>query len=304
MKHWRPHLQSRALMVALALSLAVHAAILAIKFAPELKKRLKDNLPALEVILVNAKSQSTPTKADALAQANLDRGGNTDANRRLKSPLPVSKNRPKDTLAAERQAASASATPEHTAQQQRVLELEKQAQALMTELQAKQPVNAPAAEERQPPANPKTINVADLAARSLEAARLEAEISKEWDNYQKRPKRKFLGARVQEYRFASYVESWRQKVERVGNLNYPEQAKTQQIYGTLRLTVSIRADGSLESVELNKSSGFTVLDEAAKHIVEMAAPYAEFPADIRKDTDILSITRTWTFTHEDTLTAQ
>jgi protein TonB len=109
---------------------------------------------------------------------------------------------------------------------------------------------------------------------------------------------------VQEYRFAAYVESWRQKVEKVGNLNYPEEAKAQRIYGQLRMTVSIRADGTIENLEINQSSGHTVLDEAARRIVELAAPYAEFSADMRKDTDILSITRTWTFTHEDTLSGQ
>jgi len=132
-------------------------------------------------------------------------------------------------------------------------------------------------------------------------ARLEAQISKQQDEYQKRPKRKFVGARTQEYRFATYVEAWRQKVERVGNLNYPEAAREQKIYGQLRMTVSIKADGSLEKIEINQSSGHQVLDNAARRIVELAAPYSPFPEDIRKDTDILSITRTWTFTRQDSL---
>ena len=93
-------------------------------------------------------------------------------------------------------------------------------------------------------------------------------------------------------------------MEKVGNLNYPEAAKEQKIYGQLRMTVSIRSDGNIESVEVNSSSGFKVLDEAAKRIVELAAPYAAFPEDIRKDTDILSITRTWTFTKQDSLATE
>jgi periplasmic protein TonB len=121
------------------------------------------------------------------------------------------------------------------------------------------------------------------------------------DEYQKRPKRKFIGARTKEYRFALYVESWRQKVERIGNMNYPEAAKAQKLYGQLRMTVSIKADGSLESVIIDQKSNHPVLDEAAKRIVELAAPYAVFPDDIKHDTDILSITRTWTFTQEDSL---
>jgi protein TonB len=150
----------------------------------------------------------------------------------------------------------------------------------------------------------KSLHGAELAAASLEMARLEAQISKEQENYQKRPKRKSLGARAQEYRFAAYVESWRQKVEKIGNLNYPEAAREQKIYGQLQMTVYIKSDGNLEKIEIKRSSGFPVLDEAAKHIVEMGAPYAAFPDDIRKDVDILDITRTWTFTKEDSLTSR
>ena len=126
----------------------------------------------------------------------------------------------------------------------------------------------------------------------------------EQEAYQKRPKRKSLGARAQEYRFAAYVESWRQKVEKIGNLNYPEAAREQKIYGQLQMTVYIKSDGHLEKIEIRRSSGFPVLDEAAKRIVELGAPYAAFPDDIRKEVDILDITRTWTFTKEDSLTSR
>ena len=132
-------------------------------------------------------------------------------------------------------------------------------------------------------------------------ARLEAQIAKQHEEYQKRPKRRFIGARAREYRFAAYVEAWRQKVEKIGNLNYPVEAKEQKIYGKLRMTVSIKADGSLEKLEINHSSGHAVLDEAAQRIVRLAAPFAPFPDNISKDTDILSITRTWTFTKQDSL---
>jgi protein TonB len=143
-----------------------------------------------------------------------------------------------------------------------------------------------------------------MMQRTLEAMRLEAQIAKDMDAYQKRPKRRFIGARAEEYRFARYVEDWRLKVERIGNLNYPEAARVQKLYGSLLLTVSIRADGSIEGVEVNKSSGHRVLDAAAVRIVEMAAPYAAFPPDVKRDTDILHITRTWTFTKADELVAQ
>ncbi|MBW8079064.1 MAG: TonB family protein, partial [Gallionella sp.] len=94
------------------------------------------------------------------------------------------------------------------------------------------------------------------------------------------------------------------KVERIGNLNYPEQARREQIYGKLQLSVSIKADGTIESVEVSRSSGQRILDAAAMRIVRLAAPYPPLPADIRRDTDILTITRTWTFTPSDKLESE
>ena len=92
------------------------------------------------------------------------------------------------------------------------------------------------------------------------------------DAYQKRPKRRFIGARAEEYRFARYVEDWRLKVERIGNLNYPEAARAQKLYGSLLLTTGIRADGSIESIVVERSSGKRILDLAASHIVQMGGP--------------------------------
>ena len=100
------------------------------------------------------------------------------------------------------------------------------------------------------------------------------------------------------FRSAQYEEDWRAKVERVGTINYPAEARG-KIYGVLRLTVTIRPDGSVESIDLDRSSGLKVLDRAAFRIVQMAAPFATFPVDIRKDTDLLVITRTWFFAQGD-----
>ena len=316
MKAWVRFLQLHSFGIALGVSLLLHAvAIGGVKFvAPDLKK-FKDQMPSLEVELVNARSASRPEKADILAQANLNRGGNTEADRRMKSPILVPKNKAQELVTKPntetRQTASRNSELQAEAQQkeQRVAELEKQAHEMLTQAQSKhrveskpnQPVASPQPEQGRQDSSPNNVNTADLVAKSLDMARMEAQISKDWDSYQKRPKRKFIGARAQEYRFAAYVESWRQKVEKIGNLNYPEEAKTNKLYGQLQMTVNIRADGSIESIELNKSSGSKILDDAARRIVEMAAPYATFPDDIRKDTDILSITRTWTFTREDAL---
>src|SRR5947207_995104 len=130
------------------------------------------------------------------------------------------------------------------------------------------------------------------------ATRLQGQIDRQIDDYQKRPRKKFIGANAAEYRFAQYEEEWRAKVERVGTVNYPAEARG-KLYGNLRLTVTIRPDGSVDSVELDRSSGLKVLDAAAFRIVRMAAPYATFPASIQRDTDLLVITRTWFFSQGD-----
>jgi periplasmic protein TonB len=143
-----------------------------------------------------------------------------------------------------------------------------------------------------------------MMQRTLESMRLEAQIAKQMEAYQKRPKRRFVGARAEEYRFARYVEDWRMKVEGIGNRNYPAAAREKKLYGSLLITVGIRANGTLESVMVDRPSGQKILDLAAAKIVEMAAPFAPFPADIRRDTDILYITRTWTFAPGDSLTSE
>ena len=92
-----------------------------------------------------------------------------------------------------------------------------------------------------------------------------------------------------------YLESWRRKVERIGKLNYPDQARARRLYGSLRLLVAIEGDGTLRDVRVIDSSGHKVLDEAAMRIVRLAAPYAPFPPGMRKQTDVLEIVRTWQF---------
>ena len=140
------------------------------------------------------------------------------------------------------------------------------------------------------------VSAADiLASRSAEIERLTARIDAQTSAYASRARRKAISTSTREYRYATYMEAWRRKVERIGNLNYPEEAKRLGLYGSLILHVAIRADGSLDSVRVVRSSGQRVLDQAAVRIVELAAPYAPFPPDISAETDILDITRTWQF---------
>lgn len=274
-----------------ALSLLVHGfVIFGLTFTVPDLRGLKNMAPPLEVVLVNTKSPAKPVKADALAQHHLDGGGNTDTRQRAKSPLPAIT---QDTQTAELQLA-----------QKRVDELEREARRLLTRPGATTQSESAAVKPAPQPEPAPPLDARDLVQRSLAIARLEAQISKDWNAYQERPRRKFIGARAQEYRFARYVEDWRQKIERVGELNYPPAARDQRIYGSLIATVSIKANGSLERVQIDRSSGNKMLDEATVRIVTLAAPYAAFPDNVASDTDILHITRTWTFTRADQFVSQ
>ncbi len=281
---WIPE-NDRVLAMAVGTSIVLHAMLLAVHFKFPTIPRLQNSEQRMEVVLVNAKTRERPTKAEVLAQANLDRGGTVDERRRARSPLPVvePKNPGRDLSAAQRR------VRELEARQQELLALAREAQAKV----AQRPTNSTPAE--QTTAQPSGRDLADLA---LAAMRLQAQIDKQVDDYQKRPRKKFIGANAAEYRFAQYEEDWRAKVERVGTVNYPAEARG-KIYGNLRLTVTIRPDGSVDSVELDRSSGLKVLDAAAFRIVRMAAPYAAFPASIKRDTDLLVITRTWFFSQGD-----
>jgi protein TonB len=266
---------------ALAASIVLHGILLSIhfKFPDELRWR-SANAP-LEVVLVNAKTKERAANADVLAQANLDRGGNVDEDRRAKTPLPVMEpSQPGRDLAEA---------------QRRVQQLEVQQERLLAKSRESS-ARVPSELERQAPAEEPAPNRngRDLADLSLAAMRLQAQIDKQLDEYQKRPRKQFIGARAAEYRFAQYEEEWRAKVERVGTLNYPPEARG-RIYGSLRLTVTLRPDGSVDTIELDRSSGLKVLDAAAFKIVKMATPFGAFPPDIRRDTDLLVITRTWFF---------
>jgi protein TonB len=280
----------RVLGTAIGVSLALHALALAVHFKFPEAIRWKAESQPLEVVLVNARTKEKPAKAEVLAQANLDRGGNVDENRRAKTPLPATQPRKPDKDLADAQRR----VQQLEAQQQRLLAQARQAERRVPEEEPK------AAPQPESPPLPSGRDLADLA---LAAMNLQAQIDRQVDDYQKRPRKKFIGANAREYRFAQYEEDWRVKVERVGTLNYPAEARGKH-YGHLRLTVTIRPDGSVDSVELDRSSGLKVLDAAAFKIVQMASPFAAFPADIRRDTDLLVITRTWFFGQGDKMWTQ
>jgi protein TonB len=279
-----------SMQVALIASIVIHSVVI-VGVGFTLIRAFGNNDPhnVMDVVLVNSKSASKPTKADALAQANLDGGGNTDDKLRAKSPFPSVS--PRDP------------SPELRAAEARRQQLEEEAKQLMTAIKSKAAVAAPS-DAPQDSAAKGSAEARDLIDKSMEIAALEAQIAREHQAYQQRPKKKFVGARTSEYRFAQYIDNFRVKIERIGTLNYPEEARLRKVYASLQLTVGIKADGEVESIEVNRSSGYKFLDQAAIRIVRLSAPFEPFSADIRRDTDILYITRTWMFTKSDQVVSE
>jgi protein TonB len=285
----------RWLRRALWLSLAVHVVF---AFYTLLQPAVKPPEPnTLEVILVNSQTERIPEKADALAQVALDGGGDQKEGR-SKSPLPAGVT-PKTELSGGSAA-------------QRLKQLESQQKAMKGrllqpdgDLPAKTAKPVEASNDKLPVKTPSdtALSKQDFRASALELARLEAQIAKQIEDYNKRPRLHFFAPSTSPYVFAIYEEHWRQKVERYGNLNYPDDAKG-RVYGQLRMTVYIRQDGSLQDFVLDKSSGSPILDRAAKRIVEMAGPYGPFTPDMAKAADVLVITRTWMFTNDSLETRQ
>ncbi len=275
----------RRLWLAIGISLLVHGLLLSLHFAfPEASKVAREK--ALDIILVNARSARAPSDAQALAQANLDGGGNTDENRRAKTPLPPT--------------AQQVTGSDLQQMRRRVQELEAAQQKMLAQARSLARVAAAETRSEQPaPATP--LSGLDLADAARAMARLEGEISKSVDEYNKRPQKKFIGARTKEYGLAPYFDAWKQKIERIGTLNYPEQARG-KLYGRVVIFVELNVeDGSIYSAEISRSSGHKVLDQAALRILRMAAPFGPIPREAMGGASILSFAREWNFVPGDTL---
>jgi protein TonB len=247
----------------------------------------KDTSPTIEVVLVNSKSAKRPTKADALAQVDLDGGGNTEAQRRAKSNLPLYPRCPKTRNCRWRPSGCNNSKSTRVACWRRKT------------LRTMQPIRKPCPSSRRK--GPMRTRLLTFPTTRLEVARLEAQIAREWEAYQQLPKRKFVGARTKGVVYAEYVDQWRQKIERVGTANFPDQARREGLFGNVLVTVAIKADGTVERVEIDRSSGSRVLDAAVERIVMLASPFKPFPANVRREADILHITRNWSFTRSDLL---
>ncbi len=238
-------------------------------------------MPTLDVILTETQTTEAPKDADFIAQANNQGGGDKDEARRPRESQLASVPKPKPGVA-----------PIEMTQQAPALEPDPKERMLTTTGPSPDRVQKP---EDHPITTPQKLpSGRELMQQSLEMARLAAELDRKQELYAKRPKRKFISASTQAYEYASYMRDWVRKVERVGNANYPEQARIKNLSGKLVMTVAIRSDGSVEDIVLNKPSGEVVIDQAAMKIVRLSQPFAPIPKTSEK-VDVLHITRTWDF---------
>src|SRR3989344_4082549 len=242
-------------------------------------------LPALEITLVQTASDKRPQDAEFLAQANQDGGGDSDAQEIAKNPLPV-----REISPVNRDFPAFQSMP-----RKRVDSVREKTTLLSQSESSKVREQESRPDKKQLQLQPPTLGLMARAQIQEERARLNAEISRTWQEFQKRPRHKFLNARTQEYKYAAYMDAWRAKVERIGNLNYPDEAKRRHLTGNLLLDVALNTDGSINEISVRRSSGQKILDDAAVRIVELSAPFAPFPPEIRADLDVLHITRTWKF---------
>lgn len=248
---------------------------------------------ALEIVLAQSRSETAPEQADFLAQAHQEGSGELD-----KTALPST-----DELAQFEDAQIREIQPvEQTASQKQAKDANPNLITTTSESRQQISLQQPSQDDRKVEMS-KEERLA-MIQRSLEIASLEAQLEEQKQLHAKRPrKRQLTSVSTRETRDAYYLHGWSKKIETVGNLNYPAEARRQKIYGNLRLMVAVRADGSVQEVRVLKSSGYPVLDQAAIEIVRLAAPFSAFPPEIRRDTDILEIIRTWQFEKGDRLSS-
>ena len=242
--------------------------------------------PTLDVILTETSSPLTQGQADFLAQATNQGGGEHDESRRPReSQMGLA---PQDEPGIAPEPLRAQSPDAQPPPQARIVSSHQGEQAVAT------PDPTPQADANLLPQGEQRIE------RDMEMARLAAEIHLRSEQYAKRPKRKFVSASTQEYAYAAYLRQWVDRVERIGNLNYPDEARRRQLAGELVISVAIRRDGSVENAQVIRSSGIRLLDDAALRIAQLAEPYSPLP-HTEENIDILHVTRTWQFLPAGTL---
>ena len=277
------HASNDSFAVSLLMALGLHGLVLlGVGFVLDFKP-LTHPLESLDVVLVNWRSESQPDEADFLAQASQQGGGESNEASRPSqentgaSPGPANGDDPMDQQ--EQTSSVADAARE---------------QVLIENEQAEFAQQITAIEQPEPP----LPSAALLMQESMVMAKLQPGIQRDRESQSKLPRRKWISANTREYEFAAYMQAWVAKVERVGNLNYPEEIRRLKLTGDLVMTVGINADGSVENIEIQRSSGTPQLDLAATRIVRLAGPYSPLPEHINTSVDVLHITRTWRFSRD------
>ncbi|QBM18773.1 hypothetical protein MARI_29160 [Marinobacter sp. JH2] len=263
----------------LFMAVALHAiAVLGITFAPELPSSVAKTM---EITLSQFDDEQAPEQADFLAQTNQQGSGTENVPLEMTSPQPADVSQPE---VADVQPEPKTTTEPQPSQNRAVVQAENARRQVSQQ-------NDEVAPEPLPRAKRKS-----LMERSLEIASLEARFDAQQQAYARKPRvMRVTAASTLKSNNAWYVQNWVGKVTRVGNINYPTEARRAGIYGDLRMLVSIRKDGTIKEVTILQSSGSSVLDDAAIRIVRMAAPFAPFPESMREKADELEIIRTWSF---------
>ena len=263
------------------LALALHAiVVLGVTFAPH---KPAPTAQTLDITLSHQDDRKAPKHADFLAQTNQKGSGTLKKKAQITTTrqAPISARQVHKTQPVPREAApAAQAKPEK--------------RHVITTQSRRAPRHV--ASQKQPQKAHTHHNHQSLMARSLEIASLEAKLDHEQQEYARRPRvMRVTAASTLKSSDAWYVQSWVDKVTRIGNLNYPEAARRRGIHGTLRLLVALKPNGHVKDVQVLQSSGYKILDQAAVRIVRLAAPFSPFPPELRKRKDILEIIRTWSF---------
>lgn len=246
----------------------------------------------LEITLSTFKSEEKPKEADFIAQDNQQGSGTLEH-----------KAAPRTTEQADFQDTEVrKVTPATTPPPSSRSEAPKAAVAT----RAPQPDKAPVKpQQNKPEPKPQPAPVFDSSQLSSEIASLEAQLAQDIQQYAKRPRvsRQNTASTMRDIS-AWYRDEWRKKVERIGNLNYPEEARRKRIHGSLRMLVVVDRNGTVQELQVLESSGYDVLDEAAMRIVRLSAPFAPFTGELAQQYDQVEIIRTWRFERGDRLSAQ
>ena len=275
----RPEALRDPLYVGIAVSVLLHLLLAVLKFAPPEPLRLAPTDSRIEVVLLNARTERAPVKAEVAAQVDMEGGGDRDTGR-ARSPLP-----------AEQAVSDGTGLRE---QRRRVQELEEQQRRLLA--LARGPQAFVDSDRRQAGAQP-SPQAADADEVEQAIARLQAQIDRQISDYNKRPKRLTYGINAIGVSYARYVEDWATKIERIGTARYPPAARG-RLYDTMIITVEIDRHGNVVDVILDRPSKHEVLNRAVREIVHAGAPYERFPPEMAREGDILQIVRSWTFTND------